>query len=154
MEKTLSSLIKDKEPALHDLIVAVVGRGFSDYVVSAARDAGATGATIIYGRGTSDYDMQVMGILLQPEREVVMILVKREDRKRIMKEIVDKTSVIEEGRGICFSLPVSLVYGLERAEEHKRAQIRRAKQLEKEKAAKADKKGEKKSTKGTKAEEK
>lgn len=154
MEKTLSSLIKDKEPALHDLIVAVVGRGFSDYVVSAARDAGATGATIIYGRGTSDYDMQVMGILLQPEREVVMILVKREDRKRIMKEIVDKTSVIEEGRGICFSLPVSLVYGLERAEEHKRAQIRRAKQLEKEKSAKADKKGEKKSTKGTKAEEK
>lgn len=154
MEKILSSLIKDKEPALHDLIVAVVGRGFSDYVVSAARDAGATGATIIYGRGTSDYDMQVMGILLQPEREVVMILVKREDRKRIMKEIVDKTSVIEEGRGICFSLPVSLVYGLERAEEHKRAQIRRAKQLEKEKSLKADKKGEKKSTKGTKAEEK
>lgn len=144
MEKTLSSLIKDKEPALHDLIVAVVGRGFSDYVVSAARDAGATGATIIYGRGTSDYDMQVMGILLQPEREVVMILVKREDRKRIMKEIVDKTSVIEEGRGICFSLPVSLVYGLERAEEHKRAQIRRAKQLEKEKQAKSEKKAEKK----------
>lgn len=147
MEKTLSSMLKDKEPALHDLIVAVVGRGFSDYVVSAARDAGATGATIIYGRGTSDYDMQVMGILLQPEREVVMILVKREDRKRIMKEIVDKTSVIEEGRGICFSLPVSLVYGLERAEEHKRAQIRRAKQLEKEKQAKAEKKAEKKSSK-------
>ena len=147
MEKTLSSMLKDKEPALHDLIVAVVGRGFSDYVVSAARDAGATGATIIYGRGTSDYDMQVMGILLQPEREVVMILVKREDRKRIMKEIVDKTSVIEEGRGICFSLPVSLVYGLERAEEHKKAQIRRAKQLEKEKQAKAEKKAEKKSSK-------
>lgn len=147
MEKTLSSMLKDKEPALHDLIVAVVGRGFSDYVVSAARDAGATGATIIYGRGTSDYDMQVMGILLQPEREVVMILVKREDRKRIMKEIVDKTSVIEEGRGICFSLPVSLVYGLERAEEHKRAQIRRAKQLEKEKQAKAEKKAEKKTSK-------
>ena len=154
MDKTISSLVQGKEAVNHDLIIAVVGRGFSDYVVSAARDAGATGATIIYGRGTSDYDMQVMGILLQPEREVVMILVKREDRKRIMKEIVDKTSVIEEGRGICFSLPVSLVYGLERAEEHKRAQIRRAKQLEKEKSLKADKKGEKKSAKGTKAEEK
>ncbi len=143
MEKTLSSMLKDREPALHDLIVAVVGRGFSDYVVSAARDAGATGATIIYGRGTSDYDMQVMGILLQPEREVVMILVKREDRKRIMKEIVDKTSVIEEGRGICFSLPVTLVYGLERAEQHKRAQIRRAKQLEKEANSKSDKRSKK-----------
>ena len=136
MDKTISSLVQGKEAVNHDLIVAVVGRGFSDYVVSAARDAGATGATIIYGRGTSDYDRQVMGILLQPEREVVMILVKTEDRKKIMKEIVDKTSVIEEGRGVCFSMPVNQVYGLERAEKHKKAQMKRAKQL-----AKAEKEG-------------
>ena len=134
MEKTLSALVDGKDVKKHDLIIAIVGRGFSDYVVSAARDAGATGATIIYGRGTSDYDRQVMGILLQPEREVVMILVKTEDRKKIMKEIVDKTSVIEEGRGVCFSLPVSQVYGLERAEQHKKQQIKKAKELrEKEK---------------------
>jgi nitrogen regulatory protein PII len=131
MDKTISSLVQGKEAVGHDLIIAVVGRGFSDYVVSAARDAGATGATIIYGRGTSDYDRQVMGILLQPEREVVMILVKTEDRKKIMKEIVDKTSVIEEGRGVCFSIPVNQVYGLERAEKHKKAQMKRAKQLAK-----------------------
>ena len=113
----------------HDLIIAVVARGFSDYVVSAARDAGATGATIIYGRGTAESDMQVMGINIQPEREVVMILVEHKDRRKIMKEVVDKTSVIEEGRGICFSLPVSQVYGLTRAEEHKKKQIKVAKKL-------------------------
>ena len=117
MEKVI-----EKDEKLHDLIIAVVGRGFSDFVVSAARDAGATGATIIYGRGTSDYDMQVMGINIQPEREVVMILVKHEDRKKVMREIVDKTSVIEEGRGVCFSMPVTQVYGLARAEKHKKQQ--------------------------------
>ncbi len=131
MEKTIEKKTTKSENKEHDLIIAVVGRGFSDYVVSAARDAGATGASIIYGRGTSDYDKQVMGILLQPEREVVMILVKHEDRNKIMKEIVDKTSVIEEGRGLCFSMPVSKVCGLERAEEHKAKQIRRAKDLAK-----------------------
>lgn len=120
-----------KEEKLHDLIIAVVGRGFSDFVVSAARDAGATGATIIYGRGTSDYDMQVMGINIQPEREVVMILVKHEDRKKVMREIVDKTSVIEEGRGVCFSMPVTQVYGLARAEKHKQQQLKKAKELSK-----------------------
>ena len=130
MEKAITKAIGDKNVKMYDLIVAVVGRGFSDYVVSAARDAGATGATIIYGRGTSDYDRQVMGILLQPEREVVMILVKNSERKKIMKEIVDKTSVIEEGRGICFSLPVSQVYGLDHAAEHKKAQVKRAKALQ------------------------
>lgn len=129
MAKSIANALGNKSDKTHDLIIAIVGRGFSDYVVSAARDAGATGATIIYGRGTSDYDKQVMGILLQPEREVVMILVKRSDRKKIMKEIVDKTSVIEEGRGICFSLGVTQVYGLEHAEEHKKAQVKRAKIL-------------------------
>ena len=115
----------------HDLIIAVVARGFSDYVVSAGRDAGATGATIIYGRGTAESDMQVMGINIQPEREVVMILVAHKDRRKVMKAIVDKTSVIEEGRGICFSLPVSQVYGLDNAEKHKAKQIRTANKLNK-----------------------
>jgi len=129
MEKKID--LTGRDVVGHDLIIAIVGRGFSDYVVSAARDAGATGATIIYGRGTADSDMQVMGISLQPEREVVMILVKHNERKKIMREIVDKTSVIEEGRGICFSMPVTQVYGLERAEKHKVAQIKKANKLNK-----------------------
>jgi len=128
MEK-LSSALTGKDERLYDLIIAVVTRGFSDYVVSAARDAGATGATIIYGRGTSDYDKQVMGISLQPEREVVMVLVKKVDRKKIMQSICDKTSLIEEGRGICFSMPVSQVYGFTRAERHKEEQIKKDKEL-------------------------
>jgi nitrogen regulatory protein PII len=129
MDKRMSfGSLEERE---HDLIIAVVARGFSDYVVSAARDAGATGATIIYGRGTAESDMHVMGINIQPEREVVMILVPHKDRKKVMKEVVDKTSVIEEGRGICFSMPVTHVCGLDNAEKHKRKQIRKANKLSK-----------------------
>lgn len=133
MEK-LSNALSGKDERMFDMVIAIVGRGFSDYVVSAARDAGATGATIIYGRGTSDEDAQVMGILLQPEREAVLIVVKHEERKKIMQAIVDKTSVIEEGRGICFAMPISgHVYGIARAEKEKKAQMRKAKRLAKEK---------------------
>lgn len=114
-----------------DLIVAIINRGFSDYVVSAARDAGATGATIMYGRGTADADKQVMGISLQPEREVVIILVKSEEKRKIMQSIADKTSLMEEGRGLCFSLPVSSVYGLKRVSEQKLEQLKKAKELQK-----------------------
>lgn len=126
----LSKILADGEERLYDMVIAVVGRGFSDYVVSAARDAGATGATIIYGRGTSDFDKQVMGILLQPEREIVLVIVKHDERKKIMKAIVDKTSVIEEGRGVCFSLPISgKVFGLTRAEQQKKQQVKKAEEL-------------------------
>ena len=73
-----------------------------------------------------------MGISLQPEREVVLILVKKSERKAIMQEIADKTSLLEEGRGLCFSLPVSEVYGLKRVTEQKKEQIKKAKQLKKQ----------------------
>ena len=121
----------DKVKEEYDLIMAVIGRGFADYVVSAARDAGATGATIVYGRGTADADKHVMGISLQPEREVVFILVKKNERRKIMQEIADKTSLLEEGRGLCFSLPVDEVFGLKRVAEQKKEQIKKAKALRK-----------------------
>ena len=133
MEKKVSNLLsKVTKKDEYDLIIAVIARGFADYVVSAARDGGATGATIIYGRGTADADKHVMGISLQPEREVVLILVKKSERKAIMQEIADKTSLLEEGRGLCFSLPVSEVYGLKRVAEQKKEQIKKAKQLKKQ----------------------
>ena len=130
MEKTINSI---KNKSEYDMIVAIIGRGFSDYVVSAARDAGATGATIVYGRGTADADKQVLGISLQPERELVLILVKSNERRAIMQAISDKTSLMEEGRGFCFSLPVSEVFGLKRVAEQKKEQIKKAKALEKQK---------------------
>ena len=126
LENVLSKVNKKDE---YDLIITIIARGFADYVVSAARDGGATGATIIYGRGTADADKHVMGISLQPEREVVLILVKKAERKAIMQEIADKTSLLEEGRGLCFSLPVSEVYGLKRVTEQKKQQIKKAKEL-------------------------
>ena len=128
----LNAVLKDKNTSDFDLIVAIIGRGFADYVVSSARDAGATGATILYGRGTADADKQVLGISLQPEREVVLILVKKDDRRKIMQAISDKTSLMEEGRGLCFSLPVSDVYGLKRVAEQKKEQVKKAKELEKQ----------------------
>ncbi len=122
----------EKTNASKDLIVAIINRGFSDYVVSAARDAGATGATIVYGRGTSNADKQVMGVSLQAEREIVLILTNSSDKRKIMQAIDDRTSLMEEGRGLCFSLPVSAVYGLKRVTEQKAEQIRKAKILAKE----------------------
>lgn len=130
MEKTINST---KNKSEYDMIVTIIGRGFSDYVVSAARDAGATGATIVYGRGTADADKQVFGISLQPERELVLILVRSNERRTIMQAISDKTSLMEEGRGFCFSLPVSEVFGLKRVAEQKKEQIKKAKALEKQK---------------------
>lgn len=129
-----------RQEASKDLIVAIINRGFSDYVVSAARDAGATGATIVYGRGTSNADKQVMGVSLQAEREMVLILTNSSEKRKIMQAIDDSTSLMEEGRGLCFSLPVSAVYGLKRVTEQKAEQVRKAKELAKKQKEEGKKK--------------
>lgn len=123
--------MESKQTNKFELIVAIIRKGFSDYVVSAAREAGATGATTIYGRGTSNSGDSVMGISLQTEKEIVTILVSSSDRRKIMQAIADKTSLMEEGRGICFSLPVSKVYGRKMNVDKLREQKQKAKEEKK-----------------------
>lgn len=96
-----------------NLIVTVVARGFSDTVMAVAKNEGAEGATIVSARG-SDVNASdtVLGVSIQPEKEVVMILVRKQLRKKIMRAICKECGLGSESKGICFSLPVDEVGGL------------------------------------------
>ena len=100
-----------------DLIITIVNKGYSDYVVDAAREAGARGSTIIHGRGTSGQKNEFMGVSLQDEKSVVLTLVQRTEKKKIMQAISERTNLNVEGRGFCFSMPVNDVVGVN-AETH------------------------------------
>lgn len=96
-----------KENLEFELIIAIVNGGFSSKVVDSATDAGAGGATLIKGRGTGVHETNnFMGIQIQPEKDIVIILTPKADRARIMKAIVDNAGLNTEGHGLCFSLPV------------------------------------------------
>ena len=112
VKKINKSVNKNKNKEF-DLVVVVVNKGFSDFVVVAAREAGASGGTIISGRGTGVHENDsVLGIKIQPEKEAVLIIVYRSKRKQIMKQICERANLNEEGKGICFSLPVSDIAGI------------------------------------------
>lgn len=105
--------IKEQTNEQIEMIVAVINRGYSDYVIDASRDAGATGATVLYGRSSiKKDDLELNGVALQAEKEIVLILVKRSIRKKVMQEISDRTHLQERGNGICFCIPVNEVKGL------------------------------------------
>ena len=97
----------------YEVIVAVVKRGHSDTVIQATREAGAKGGTILMGRGTSVHDSgSVLGVTLQPEREIVLIVVDSTQKKHMMEIIYEKMSLDKNDTGICFSLPINSVVGL------------------------------------------
>ncbi len=95
------------------LIVVVVNKGFSEPVMDAARENGATGGTILTGRGTGgEKAKQFFKISIQEEKEVVLILVKEEKRAEIMRAISKGVGLDTPGQGIVFSLPVEESLGL------------------------------------------
>ena len=60
----------------HEVIFCVVNAGFSDAVTDAARKFGAGGGTVINARGTANPEAEnLFQITVQPEKEIVMILV-------------------------------------------------------------------------------
>ncbi|MBQ4558278.1 MAG: P-II family nitrogen regulator [Clostridia bacterium] len=97
----------------YDLIITIVNKGYSDYVVQASREAGATGGTIINALSSSANDTEkFLGVTIHPEKEIVLTVVKTEDKAKIMKNICESTNLDTIGRGMCFALPVSKLTGL------------------------------------------
>ena len=97
---------------LYKLVVAIVQRGYSDEVVFAAKSAGAKGAVIIQGKGSGSSERKFFGFKIDPENEVVMILVKEEIVVPIMKAIYAMVDYKSSARGMVFALPVSYVSGM------------------------------------------
>lgn len=97
----------------YDLILTVVNRGYADEVMKAAKKAGAFGGTVLNARGTGTNELQeFFGALIQPEKDLIMILTEREKRNDIMTAISIDAGLAQKGKGISFSLPVDAVTGI------------------------------------------
>lgn len=97
----------------NDLIIAIVNRGYTDLVMDAARPAGARGGTVLHARGAGvEEASQFFGITIQPEKEMVLILVEHARKVPVMQAIAKGAGMTSEGHGIVFSLPVTDVMGV------------------------------------------
>lgn len=97
----------------HELIMCIVNQGFSETVMAAAKDAGARGGTVLNGRGTANKEAEsFFHIAIQPEKEVVMILVDETIKDAVLHALYQKAGLDTMGQGIAFALPVDDVVGL------------------------------------------
>lgn len=102
----------------NDLIVAIVNRGFTDLVMDAALPAGARGGTVVHARGAgSEEAAKFLGITIQPEKELVLILIRHEKKIPVMQAITRNAGMNSQGQGLVFSLPVTHVMGVARMTE-------------------------------------
>ncbi len=100
----------------HEAIFCIVNDGYSDAVMEAATKHGARGGTVISARGTATKDAEkFFGITVQPEKEIVMILVPSACKDEILHALYKEVGLESKGQGIAFALPVDGVVGLSEA---------------------------------------
>lgn len=97
----------------HEMIVCIVNAGFSEAVMDAAKEFGARGGTVLSARGTAAKEAEtIFKITIQPEKEMVMIIVPAAIRDDILHALYRSVGLKTPGQGIAFSLPVDSAVGL------------------------------------------
>jgi nitrogen regulatory protein PII len=94
-------------------IVTIIERGKGDKVVDVSKKAGATGATVFYGRGTGELEAkQLFNIHVESMKEIVLILAEKSKEQAIKDAIVEAINLKKPGKGVIFTVPVSSIIGL------------------------------------------
>ena len=84
----------------------VINAGFSDGVMEVARAAGAKGATIMNARGEGALHKSILGITVDSEKEIVLMLIDGATAENIMKKVKESFGLESNAQGICFTMPV------------------------------------------------
>lgn len=105
---------KSNSEAKFELVITAVNQGYSDDLMAKAKEAGATGGTVLNARSVAhEGTVKFFGISVQEEKEIVAILTKRSNKTPIMQAISQSFGLATEAKGIVFSLPVDDITGLD-----------------------------------------
>ena len=97
----------------HELIVVILNEGYSDFVMDAARSAGAGGGTVLHAKGTGSRRAEkFFGVSLAEEKDLIYIVAHSDEKADIMRAISETAGPGTKAGAICFSLPISSVAGL------------------------------------------
>lgn len=114
--------VKGEESSLkdtkYDLLITIANQGYSELIMDAAREVHAAGGTIIHAKGTGSHLAEkFMGMTLVPEKEMIFIVVRTNQKNAIMQAIMQKAGTGTKAGAIVFSLPVTDTAGMRMMEE-------------------------------------
>jgi nitrogen regulatory protein PII len=109
------STLKDTK---YELLVTIANQGYTELVMNAARLVHASGGTLIHAKGTgSQRAEQFLGVHLVPEKEIVLIVARKDRKDTIMRSIIEHAGTHTKAGAIVFSLPVTDTAGMRMMEE-------------------------------------
>ena len=110
------SEVKGGKPEMkfeYELIIVILNEGYADFVMDAARSAGAGGGTVLHAKGTGGKRQdRFFSVSLADEKDMIYIVAHSDEKAAIMKAIQDQAGPASKAGAISFSLPISSVVGL------------------------------------------
>jgi nitrogen regulatory protein PII len=95
------------------MIVSIVRKGWGNAALEAAIKAGATGGTILSGRGVGVNEKDsIFGIPIEPEKEILLTLIPAAEADAILREIIGAVELDKPGNGLAFIVPVEKIVGV------------------------------------------
>ncbi len=97
------------------LIVALVGDEETELVLKTAREAGATGSTVITsarGEGLTPAK-SFFGLDLESQRDMILLLVEGHLSRRILERIAEVGQFDKPGAGVAFQIDIEDAVGLQ-----------------------------------------
>lgn len=108
--KGVETVLKDTK---HELLVVIANQGYTEMIMDAARKGNAAGGTVLHAKGTGmEGAEKFLGVSLAAEKELVLLVVKREDKNAVMTAIMQEAGLDSRAKSIIFSLPVTSTAGL------------------------------------------
>ena len=96
------------------IILDMVNENYQDKVIESAKEAGATGVTILNARGEGIHKQKsFLGLTMEAQKDMLLFLVEDFIANNIMEAIYNAGHLSEHGNGIAFSLDVDRAIGLE-----------------------------------------
>ena len=85
------------------LITCVVQRGAAEPIINAARQAGAQGATVNFGKGMGMRErLGILGVAVEVEKEVIQVMVSTEQVDRVFETMYLAGKLDTPGTGIAY----------------------------------------------------
>ena len=114
-QKGEESTLKDTK---FELLVVIANQGYTELIMDAAREVHATGGTVVHAKGTGIQQAEkFMGVTLVPEKEMLFIVTRKEQKNDIMSAIMQKAGTGSKAGAIVFSLPVTDTAGMRMIED-------------------------------------
>jgi nitrogen regulatory protein PII len=95
------------------LLITIVNCGMGRKVVKASKEAGAEGGTTIIGKSTGSKEIKsLLGIPIEPEKEIIFTLTNKEQLEGILQSIISTAKLDKAGHGITFVIDINTVAGI------------------------------------------